>query len=465
MSSDISIEAFIQHLEELKKLTEFERFRKFLRLFLIGFFIGRENKKRIKVLALELNNILQQKSCDLEKHVSNSLGMSTYLISSEKKGLLDSIGVLINGLKQFSNSKVPNVEYIKEIEEKLTTLKESVLDYNSSFIRQRKRDYRYLWSNGEFTLDEEQITSIVTDDKHNLVVAAAGSGKTEWYQITRIAYIVKRQPDFSPQERILAIAYQNKASGEIGRRLKDRYEITNVNVSTFHKLGKGILEEARSKYRHSDIIDNNKKRRTIDNLFRQKIETNQKYYNLFLSYVKTLHDKEKKETGEANGISLEYAIKQAYVSIDRTQVNSRAEKEIIDFFLIHKLNGKKIIVEYEPDVGGFRPDFYLPQYDLYIEHWALNKNGEVPEWFNQSSDEYKKSMDMKRTWFKAHNKLFVETFTHEYKKNKSDNFIELLKKRVIDALETRSNQDFEFSLKSYDEIVEIAWNSYLYSSR
>ena len=92
--------------------------------------------------------------------------------------------------------------------------------------------------------------------------------------------------------------------------------------------------------------------------------------------------------------SLKYAKDQTYYSINRTQVKSRAEKEIMDFFLMHKLNGKSIRVEYESDVEGFRPDFHLPQYDLYLEHWGLTKNGEVPEWFNQSTEEYKKSMEI-----------------------------------------------------------------------
>jgi len=42
----------------------------------------------------------------------------------------------------------------------------------------------------------------------------------------------------------------------------------------------------------------------------------------------------------------------AYFSINNTRVNSRAEKEIIDFFLMHKLNGEPIVVVYEPNVDA-----------------------------------------------------------------------------------------------------------------
>jgi DNA helicase IV len=41
--------------------------------------------------------------------------------------------------------------------------------------------------------------AIITDDKHNLVVAGAGSGKTE-VLITRIAYLIKRKSEVNTRE-------------------------------------------------------------------------------------------------------------------------------------------------------------------------------------------------------------------------------------------------------------------------
>ena len=520
-----SIEDLIENLEETRILREYERVRKFLKIFLIGFFIRRDDKKRIedlsskahdilshlfeshflgkKLITLGKSNIcasltqieqmikshkdvfsesdyhsnlskindfrnrlvdqtlgiLQQNIGTLEKQVKEILGSGTYLLSSENKECLALIETLENELGQCTKSAILTVDYIDKIKKRLETARQSILSYNPAFVRQRKKDYRYLWSNGHFTLDNEQQTAVVTDDKHNLVVAATGSGKTE-VLITRIAYIIKRQPDSSPPEKILAIAFQRKVRDEIEQRLLDHYDIKNTNVSTFHKLGKNILEEAGSKYRHADIINDNKKHELVEKIFKQKIYSDPNFYQLFLNFVKTLHDKENEAIEVTKDEALEYAQEQTYCSIDRTEVKSRAEKEIIDFFLMHKLNGKRIRVNYEPDVAGFRPDFYLPEYDLYLEHWAITKNGDVPEWFNQSTKEYTKSMEIKKKWFFEHNKLFVETFAHEYNVDQPHTFIDLLKKRVITTIQTRSNADIKFTLKSYDELVEIAWNSY-----
>ena len=112
------------------------------------------------------------------------------------------------------------------------------------------------------------------------MVAAAGSGKTE-VLITRIAYLIARKPDGVPPRRILAIAYQRKAKDEIEQRLHDRYNIGNVNVRTFHKLGKDILEETDKEFRHTDIVDGNKKHEIVQKIFKHKIKNEPDFYKKF----------------------------------------------------------------------------------------------------------------------------------------------------------------------------------------
>lgn len=47
-------------------------------------------------------------------------------------------------------------------------------------------------------------------------------------------------------------------------------------------------------------------------------------------------------------------------------VKSRAEKIIADYLL-----SRGVRYRYEQPVCGYRPDFYLPDYDAYIEFWGL----------------------------------------------------------------------------------------------
>ena len=402
---------------------------------------------------------IEQREYAVDKKVEGILNSGTYLTYNCRQNCIDAIKSFEEDLNYIARSETLDSEYIIEKKNDMDKYRQTVLNYNRDFIQQRKRQYSYLWNKEHLSLDDEQQTAVVTDDKHNLVVAAAGSGKTE-VLITRIAYLIERKPDTIQPDRILAIAYQRKAREEIEDRLRNRYKIRNVNVRTFHKLGKDIIEETGKEIRRTDIVDGNKKHEVVQKIFDQKIANEPDFYKLFLEFVKTLHDRERKEDFRTKEEALIYARECPYYAIDGTRVNSRAEKEIMDFFLMNKINGKPIAVRYEPDVDGFRPDFYLPKYDLFVEHWGLNEKGEVPEWFSQSTEEYKKSMEIKKKWFAEHDKLLVETFAHEHNPEDPDRFIELLKKRIMKKLKARHDASFESTLKTYKEIINIAWHSY-----
>ncbi len=458
-----AVDELRENIQEIKRQHKLQLLRRFLKFFLIGFLIGRDSNKKVAELTAKNSSIIksmgeriEQRECTIEEQVEEMTLSRTYLTHNKKDRCLKAIVSLEEDLNYCDKNHVLEHGIIEAKSEKLKQYFQTVSNYNKKFIEQRKKDYRHLWNKGPLSLDDEQQTAIITDDKHNLVAAAAGSGKTE-VLITRIAYLIARKPDGVLPKRILAIAYQRKAKEEIEQRLRERFNIKNTNVRTFHKLGKDILEETGRKFRRTDIVDQNKKHEIIQKIFNNKIKNEPDFYKLFLQFAKTLHDKETKEDVKTKAEALTYARERAYYSINNTRVNSRAEKEILDFFLTYNLNGKPIGVKYEPEVDGFRPDFYLPQYDLFIEHWALNEKGEVPDWFSQSTEEYKKSMEMKKNWFAEHDKLLVETFAYEYD---LDKFIKLLKKRVIEKLQTKHDGNFEFALKTYEEIVDIAWQSY-----
>ncbi len=84
-------------------------------------------------------------------------------------------------------------------------------------------------------------------------------------------------------------------------------------------------------------------------------------------------------------------------------------------------------MKYEPDLDGFRPDFYLPQFNLFIEHWGIDKDGNVPEWFSQSSQEYNEIREKKKKWFLENQQLLVETYTYEFNPLEPEAFCELLR--------------------------------------
>lgn len=273
---------------------------------------------------------------------------------------------------------------------------------------------------------------------------------------------MEKKPNNIKPNRILAIAFQAKAKDEIEKRLlqlsnPDRFNVNEVNVRTFHKLGKDICERhLDQKIPHTRIVNDNEANTKIKEIYENKLNTDSTFYSLFLNYMK-FHN-----TPSINNRNTALREKELnlYLAINNTRVNSIAEKVIMDFLLTHKINGEKIEVQYEPNLDLFKPDFYLKGFELYIEHWGLSKNGKTPPWFSQSSEKYKEIKEKKKKWFLENKKMLVETFTYEYNEAKTQEFLTILQNRIIQKLQEKQKTTFLFTPLNYEEIVEVAWAPY-----
>ena len=442
----------------LEKCYSQRKTRRILKFLIIGFFIGRNLDRMIYELETRIAGQMERYVSESGRIVEEVDKSGTYLVFSQKQKHLSALKAITQAMTLCEEQGLINRKMIVETKNNVQFCKEFITNYNTKFVKERKLAYSRIWNTEKFTLDDEQQTAIVTDDKYNLVVAAAGSGKTE-VLTTRIAYLTKREPDTIQLNRILALAYTNKAKEEIDNRLQSRHSISMANIRTFHKLGKDILEEGGNRIEGTRIVKDRDKYNWIDNYFEGEIAANSAFYKLFLDYIKTVHDKDPESYPMDKEASLEYAKERSYFSINSTPVKSKAEKTIMDFLLSNKINTKPISVIYEHEFLGFKPDFYLPQYDLYIEHWGINEKGEVAPFFNQSTEDYKHNMEKKKKLLVEHNKLLVETWAFEYDKNNPEKFMTLLKNRIEQALQKRYGGKFEFAPKTYEEILEVVWGS------
>ena len=62
------------------------------------------------------------------------------------------------------------------------------------------------------------------------------------------------------------------------------------------------------------------------------------------------------------------------------------------------------------EFGQYKPDFYLPKYDIYIEYFGIDKNGNPPAYFQ---NDYVASMKWKRELHKANNTTMIESYAYE----------------------------------------------------
>lgn len=151
-----------------------------------------------------------------------------------------------------------------------------------------------------YKLDEQQKSAILQAEKHSLIIAGAGSGKTLTL-IGKIQYLIQIK-HIKPEE-ILCISFTNEAV----KSLKEKIGIPNVTVFTFHKLATHILKNEKIYY---EIVPENYLENNIDNFFKNRLWENKflkkqlrkivspifltkrQYHN----YLKTVKYKELKKT-------------------------------------------------------------------------------------------------------------------------------------------------------------------------
>jgi len=301
--------------------------------------------------------------------------------------------------------------YSKRAEDLKTFLERFVHDYSLKAV-ERSNDF----FEGRL-FDGDQLEAIVKRETYNLVLASAGSGKTRTLT-ARVAYTVKRGAN---QHDILALAYTKPAEEEMRNRLKNEYGIVEANVRTFHSLGREIAKL--SPNFRPGVADNQQQpeiiRKSCDRLRSDRL-----FARLLLDFALELQTYEVEEKEFASREKYyEFLRYQKHTTLGSRPVKSVGERDIANFLFLNRVK-----FEYEApatwadrNVGYrmYQPDFFLPEYGIWIEHWAIDRQGNVPAWFStgQSTDpstRYRQGMQWKRYQFQKHGRRLIETYNHQW---------------------------------------------------
>ena len=383
------------------------------------------------------------------------LKKDTYLIFDEKQQFIDTIN---------QSARIPRISWfyfktrkkLKIIKNDLTRLKEVISNYNNIFFHRRLEEYSSFFDgkddNLKFPLDEDQRLAIIKDDKHNLVVAGAGAGKTS-VLTTRIAYLIRRKDKINP-ERILALAFTRNAAEEMEERIRKNFRL-KVSISTFHSLGWNIIKEETNE-RPNLLFDGNEHDQylLITDIFKNLL-SEKKYQDILIQYLAYHPEQEvKEESFEHKREYYKYMRNKKYTTLNNIEIKSIGERDIANFFFLHNIEFK-----YEPLVEWvdkneegktYNPDFYLPEYDIYIGHWGLNEKCEVAPWFTITTQEYLKMRKWKLEQFEKHQKVLVETWDYERSQGV---LVSNLQKKLKNI-----KAEIEFIPSLYEELVEKVFN-------
>lgn len=264
-------------------------------------------------------------------------------------------------------------------------------------------------------LDKQQMMCIVKDTHNHLVIAGAGTGKTTTI-VGKIKYLLKSEK--CKPEDILVLSFTNASASEMNKRINQETGC-NIAASTFHKLGINIITKV-------DGVVPKISNMNLRNFIKEQLIINMQsdsYLNLLNSYlmynrVVPKSEFDFKSKAEYN----EYLMLNPPTTINNEIVKSYGEMDIANFLA---QNSVQYIYEkpYEFDTrtseyGQYNPDFYLPEYGIYIEYFGINKNGEVPSYFKgknglTATQTYQNSIKWKRETHQANGTTMIECFAYE----------------------------------------------------
>ncbi len=259
-------------------------------------------------------------------------------------------------------------------------------------------------------LNDKQHEAVVSNDKRLLVLAGAGSGKTKTL-LQKIIYLIEEK-GVSPSS-ILAITFTKNATNEMIDRLiisadttknyenmlvdkslskteKDRERflqqknykwIDSLTVKTFHSFCYSVLRnygvnEFDNKFRiigdekrdEEDELSKHVAPETVFEVVHKLLiaQCDDTHYLLQLKRYILDYVIDKIHLDKNKGVNLPKDGKY-FTSLDGTKVRSKSEQFIADWFYRHSIK-----YEYEPLLNvrdfDFRPDFFIPEANLYIEH-------------------------------------------------------------------------------------------------
>lgn len=326
-------------------------------------------------------------------------------------------------------------------------LERNVVKWNTIFITKELKETRELFNDIDGrSLDEQQRIAVITDEDNELIIAGAGSGKTLTLS-AKVQYLLKKK-DITPED-ILLISYTKKATEELRDRVS-RGAGGMITAKTFHKLGLDIITEYGQQ--RPDVADESDLEKSIRNYFENALIADpEKIITLltfFGSYIHIPPGMEKfqslDDVADAyQGVSFQTlrSSAESYISLTSVhekqthageKVKSLEELTIANFLY---LNG--IEYEYErlyPFASDdttkkpYRPDFYLPEYDLYLEHFGISSDGTVPWLSKEEAEKYIADMNWKREFHKKHGTTLLETYSYYNKDG-------MLDERLTDILQ------------------------------
>jgi len=333
-------------------------------------------------------------------------------------------------------------------------------NYNKEYIKKEISHFEDFFNTLEkYPLSKDQMMAIVTDEDNNLVVAGAGTGKTTTIA-GKVAYLLKKQ--LAQPEEILIISFTKNAVEEMGDRIRlylnDDTISSKLKIKTFNSYGFEVMRTVRKNESLTTAFTDEKELYLfIQNQFKELFLTNDQYSKTATNFIAFFSRPQRDEHAFENGDDYhKYEKSFQNRGLDGKKYKSKEEVEIANFLLLNNVN-----YEYEciyplseedknPAYGTYQPDFYLVNNKIYLEHFGIDRNGNVSSRFSKkgslsAKDSYNASIKWKREIHDKYQTKLLETYSYE---NTEGRLLTNLKSKLQAC-------DVKMDRKSPEEILEI----------
>ena len=316
----------------------------------------------------------------------------------------------------------------------ISPLSDHVDDLRNNYLAMAKSRDKIFFDQVESNpLTEKQRLACLRNNDRNMVLAAAGTGKTSVIVSKAIHLIDRGQAKASD---ILILAYNRAAGEELRERFKERCKSAGISlanqpdIQTFHALGRQILK-ATGGDAYVSVFANDKTKFLIwvTNWLEEYIKSSPSALANFLKILyEPINPFDFKTVEEYEAYIRDNELR----TLSGDKVRSYQELIIANWLYVNSLN-----FEYEPqyrtkrriETGvDYQPDFYISDIDAYLEHFGIDRAGNVRP--GMDKEKYAKEMELKRALHKEQGTILLETFHYDWCE---DNLETRLEEQIISA--------------------------------
>ena len=262
-------------------------------------------------------------------------------------------------------------------------------------------------------LNPSQVKAAITADDCTLVLAGPGTGKTATV-LAKLAHLRKRRE--IPSAEILILSYNRNSTAEVVERASRAG--LRAHVRTFHALGRSVLGLGGGRFTVSKMAEDHAKlQAAIQGFLREALADPKTAARVEPALHSGLLPYRSPFTFRTKDEYYKYVRSVELRALSGDVVKSLEELEIANFLYCNSVDF--VYEDQFPFRPGdtertrYLPDFFLPAYGIYLEHFGVNRDGSTPPYVDERK--YREGMKWKRVVHREHGTTLLETYSYQKK--------------------------------------------------